>query len=273
MLHNKLQKISISILNKKNILFFLFIFSIFGGYIVYLNLYIFTLKDKIASKDELYKIQLNNRFNEITLLNDQLIDLQKILNIGLDLSKNDNVYLNTKLTEKDKRFILSSIPSGSPLEETFITSKYGYRIHPITKRRRLHTGVDFKAKVGTNIYSPADGIVVRARNNDPGGYGKMIKLVHNYGFKTLYAHMDDIYVKEGQVIQKGRVIGTTGNTGLSTGPHLHYEVKFAGNFVEPLDFVYWNKKTFNTIFTKGLSLDWEKLILLIKERRNDSQGK
>ncbi len=240
-----------------------------GAYIIYLNINIYNLKDTIKTKDELYKIQINNRINEINLLNDQLVDLQQILNIGLDLSKSDNIYLNTKLEQSDKKYILNSIPSGSPLERTFITSKYGYRIHPISKKRRLHTGVDLKAKVGTQIYSPADGVVIKARNFDPGGYGKMITIAHNYGFKTLYGHMSDIYVKEGQIIQKGSLIGLTGNTGQSSGPHLHYEVKFAEKYVEPIDFVYWNNKTFNTIFTKELSLDWEKLILLIKERKND----
>lgn len=244
-----------------------------GAYIIYLNINIYKLKDTIETKDDLYKIQINNRINEINLLNAQVVDLQQILNIGLDLSKKDNIYLNTKLEEKDKRYILNSIPSGSPLERTFITSKYGYRIHPISKKRKLHTGVDLKAKVGTHIYSPADGVIIKARNFDPGGYGKMITIVHNYGFKTLYGHMSDIYVKEGQIIQKGALIGLSGNTGQSNGPHLHYEVKFAEKFVEPIDFVYWNNKTFNTIFTKELSLDWEKLILLIKERKNDSEGR
>ena len=260
----------ISIINKKNILLFLIIFTILGGYIIYLNIYIYTLKDKIETKDQLYKIQINNRINEIDLLNDQLVDLQKILDIGLDLSKNDNIYLNTRLDSNDKSFILNSIPSGSPLKRTFITSKYGYRTHPITNKRKLHTGVDLKAKVGTSIYSPADGIVMKARNFDPGGYGKMITIAHNYGFKTLYGHMSDIYVKEGQVVQKGSLLGLTGNTGQSNGPHLHYEVKFIEKYVQPLDFVYWNKRTFNTIFNKELKLDWEKLILLIKDRKNDS---
>ncbi len=240
-----------------------------GAYIIYLNINIYNLKDTIKTKDELYKIQINNRINEINLLNDQLVDLQQILNIGLDLSKKDNIYLNTKLEQSDKKYILNSIPSGSPLEKTFITNKYGYRIHPLTKKRKLHTGVDLKAKVGTQIYSPANGVVIKARNFDPGGYGKMITIAHNYGFKTLYGHMNDIYVKEGQLIQKGSLIGLTGNTGQSNGPHLHYEVKFAEKYVEPIDFVYWNNKTFNTIFTKELSLDWEKLILLIKKRKND----
>lgn len=241
-----------------------------GAYIIYLNTNIYNLKKTIKTKDELYKIQINNRINEIDLISDQLVDLQQILNIGLDLSKKDNVYLNTKLVEKDKKYILNSIPSGSPLEKTFVTSKYGYRMHPISKKRKLHTGVDLKAKVGTQIYSPADGVIIKARNFDPGGYGKMITISHNFGFKTLYGHMSDIYVKEGQIIQKGSLIGLSGNTGRSNGPHLHYEIKFAEKFVEPIDFVYWNNKTFNTIFKKELSLDWEKLILLIKERKNDS---
>ncbi len=174
----------------------------FGAYIIYLNMYIFDLKSSIKTKDSLYKIQINNRINEIDQLNDQLVDLQQILNIGLDLSKKDNIYLNTKLSEKDKTYVLSSIPSGSPLEKTFITSKFGYRIHPILNKRKLHTGLDLRAKIGTPIYSPADAIVSKARVEDPGGYGKMVVLSHNFGFKTLFAHMSSISVSQGQIIKK-----------------------------------------------------------------------
>lgn len=257
------------ITDKKNILLILIVFILLGVYIIYLNISIYTLKENINNKDELYKIQINNRINEINLLNDQLADLQQILNIGLDLSKTDNIYLNTKLNEFDKQYLLNSIPSGSPLKKTFITSKFGYRQHPILKKRKLHTGVDFKAAIGTEVYAPADGIVIKSRSFDPGGYGKMIVISHNFGFKTLFGHLSDTFVKEGDIISKGSLIGLTGNTGKSSGPHLHYEVKFAEKYTEPINFVYWNNKTFNTIFKKEQKLDWEKLILLIKERTSE----
>lgn len=242
---------------------------ILGTYIIYLNFNILGLKNTIQTKDNLYKIQINNRINELTQLNDQLVDLQKLLNIGLDLTKKDNIYLNTKINKNDKNYLLSSIPNGSPLKRTFITSKYGYRIHPLSGNRKLHTGLDLKAKVGTQIYSPADGIVIKARNYDPGGYGKMLIIMHNYGFKTLYGHMNDILVKEGDLISKNTLLGFTGNTGASSGPHLHYELKFLEKHINPTNFVYWNTKTFETIFAANTNIKWEELILLIKKRNNN----
>ncbi len=97
----------------------------------------------------------------------------------------------------------------------------------------------------------------------------MVVLSHNFGFKTLFAHMSSISVSQGQIIKKGDFLGLSGNSGQSNGPHLHYEVKFAEEYINPIDFVYWNSRTFNTIFAKDSNMDWEKLILLIKERTND----
>ncbi len=254
------------ITDKKYIILFLIIFIIFGIYIIYLNLNIYNLKENINNKNELYKIQIKNRIKEIDLLNEQLTDLQQILNIGLDLSNNGNIYLNTKINDFDKKYLLKSIPSGSPLKKTFITSEYGYRKHPVLKKMKFHTGVDFKAAIGTEVYAPADGIVVKSRKFDPGGYGKMIIISHNFAFKTLFGHLSDVLVNEGDVIKKGSLIGLTGNSGQTSGPHLHYEIRFIEKDIEPINFVYWNNKTFNTIFTKKIKLDWEKLILLIKIR-------
>jgi len=258
-----------NLFNKKTIFILLIIFTIIGSYILYLNFAILNLKSNIKTKDELYKIQINNRINELNQLNDQLVDLQKLLNIGLDLSKKPISNFNSRINENDKEKILRTIPSGSPLEKIFITSKYGYRIHPIARTRKLHTGLDFKAKIGTEIFATADAVVLKVRNYDPGGYGKRVILSHNYGFSTLYAHMSRINVKEGDIIPKGTIIGLSGNSGSSTGPHLHYEIKFTDKFLDPINFVYWNIKTFNTLIRKNLKISWKKLITLEKNINND----
>ena len=255
-----------NILSKKIIIILLILFIILSAYILYLNINIIKLEDTIKSKNNLYNIQINNRINELNQLNDQLFDLQKLLNIGLDLTKKENIYKNIQIQDEDKRYLLNNIPSGSPLEEIFVTSKFGYRIHPLSGTRRLHTGLDLRAKVGTKIYSPAHGIVVKTRNYDPGGYGKMVTIRHNYGFSTLYGHMNDVYVKEGDIISKNTIIGLSGNTGSSNGPHLHYEVKFLGKYINPLAFVYWNTKTFNSIFDIDTKIKWIELIELVKKR-------
>ena len=258
-----------SILNKKLIVSFLILLIILFSYILYLNLNIIDLENDIKSKDDIYKLQINNRINEIEQLNTQLTDLQSLLNIGLDLSSTNNVYFNTKISEEDKKYILSSIPSSSPLKKVFITSKYGYRFHPIYKTSKLHTGLDLRSKIGTKIYSTANGVVLEAKNQDYGGYGKMIKIIHNYGFETLYGHLNDIFVKEGDFIKKGDIIGLSGNTGNSSGPHLHYEIKYLRKHINPQDFLYWNIKTFDTILNKNQDrIDWKNLIYAIKNNKN-----
>ncbi len=194
-----------------------------------------------------------------------MADLHKRLNIGLDLSNTSDIYLDTRLNNGEKKFILNSIPSTTPLEKLFVTSSFGFRFHPIFNQEKLHTGIDLKADIGTKVYATADGIVLKTRNTDPGGYGKMIRIVHNYGFETLYAHLDDIYVSPGDIIKKGTLLGLSGNTGDSIGPHLHYEVKYLNKYLDPLDFLYWNKKTFDTIFTKNQEkIHWKDLVFLIK---------
>ncbi|MDD2896580.1 MAG: M23 family metallopeptidase [Aliarcobacter sp.] len=258
-----------NILNKRLIISFLIVLTILFSYIIYLNLDIIDLNDDINSKDNIYKLQINNRINEIEQLNTQLADLQNLLNIGLDLSSSNNIYLDTKLSEKDKRYILSSIPSSSPLGKLFITSKYGYRFHPIFKTNKLHTGLDLRANVGTKIYSTADGIVLEVRNQDLGGYGKVVKITHNYGFETLFGHLDDIFVKEGDIIKKGDLIGLSGNTGNSNGQHLHYEITYLRKHINPQDFLYWNTTTFNTILNKKQdSINWGNLIYAIMNNKN-----
>jgi murein DD-endopeptidase MepM/ murein hydrolase activator NlpD len=112
-----------------------------------------------------------------------------------------------------------------------ITSGYGMRFHPILKRQRLHTGIDFGARHGTPIRAAADGVVISARYT--GGYGNTVIIDHGSGISTLYAHASRLLVKSGQRVKKGQTIAAVGSTGLSTGPHLHWEVRVNGRPVNP----------------------------------------
>lgn len=114
-----------------------------------------------------------------------------------------------------------------------ITSYFGYRIHPITKRRSMHDGLDFGADRGTAIKSAGSGIVTFSGTN--GGYGKTIVISHGYGYKTVYAHNKFNLVAVGDKIEKGQKIGEVGNTGRSTGPHLHFEVHYNGVQINPMN--------------------------------------
>lgn len=132
---------------------------------------------------------------------------------------------------------LKEPPSKSPLGEDFkITAGYGYMQHPILKKRKFHRGIDLIAPSGTPVYATSDGTVVKAEE-DAKGYGHHIILKHDSTYQTLYAHLSLIAVEEGQQIKKGELIGKVGNTGMSTGPHLHYEVIKNGKKVDPKPFI------------------------------------
>ena len=136
--------------------------------------------------------------------------------------------------------MLASIPSVKPVREDKLQksigtlSGFGYRIHPIYKFKKFHAGLDFPARVGTAIQAPGDGVVVEAGWHQ--GYGNCVKISHGYGYETLYGHMSRISIKVGEHVTKGKKIGEVGDTGLSTAPHLHYEVHYKGNPINPINF-------------------------------------
>ncbi|MBQ3023178.1 MAG: peptidoglycan DD-metalloendopeptidase family protein [Clostridia bacterium] len=116
-----------------------------------------------------------------------------------------------------------------------ITSKYGYRIHPVYKTKKFHSGIDIGAGYGVNIVASADGVVTLATTN--GGYGKCIIINHGSGITTLYGHCSSLLVSKGDKVTKGQVIAKIGSTGVSTGPHLHFEVRVNGSTRDPLSYV------------------------------------
>ena len=116
-----------------------------------------------------------------------------------------------------------------------MTSKYGYRNHPISRMRKFHHGIDFRARKGTRTYACRDGKVVRA-GWDP-GYGNIVVVEHSGGYKTAYGHLSIIYVKVGQKVKKGHVLALTGNSGYSTGPHLHFEIRRYNKSVDPRRYI------------------------------------
>lgn len=118
---------------------------------------------------------------------------------------------------------------------TRITSPYGYRIHPILKRKKLHTGIDIGVPAGKSIVAAGDGTVIHA--NWLGGYGKVVMIDHGGGIVTLYAHNSKLIVKDGAKVKKGDLIAKSGSTGMSTGPHLHFEVRKNGKYTDPIPWV------------------------------------
>jgi len=141
---------------------------------------------------------------------------------------------------KSKDTMLKCIPAIQPVSNKDLkrlASGFGMRIHPIYKIAKMHTGLDFTADIGTEIYATGDG-VVESIESKYSGYGQHVIINHGFGYESLYAHMSRVAVRPGQKVRRGQIIGYVGNTGTSTGPHLHYEVMKNGEKVDPSFYFY-----------------------------------
>ena len=135
---------------------------------------------------------------------------------------------------EDQKSLLASTPSIWPVKG-WLTSSFGYRTSPFTGRREMHKGIDVATRTGTPIIAPADGIVVFAGRE--GGFGNMLLIDHGYGIMTRYGHCSSLEIKKGDKVKRGDVIAKVGNSGRSTGPHLHYEVAVNGVSVNPMRYI------------------------------------
>jgi murein DD-endopeptidase MepM/ murein hydrolase activator NlpD len=141
---------------------------------------------------------------------------------------------------KNKAVLLASIPAVQPIANKDLkrmASGYGFRTHPIYKTEHFHSGIDFSAIIGTEIYATGDGVVERA-DDLAQGYGNHVVINHGYGYETLYGHMSKIIARVGQRVKRGDIIGLVGSTGMSTAPHLHYEVIKNQNKINPINFFF-----------------------------------
>lgn len=141
---------------------------------------------------------------------------------------------------KNKEKILASIPAIQPVRNSDLkklASGYGWRIDPIYKTSKFHSGMDFTSDIGTEVYATGDGVIESVETSS-WGYGKCIVVNHGFGYKTRYAHLSAFKVKEGDKVTRGDLIGLVGSTGKSTGPHLHYEVEHYGKKLNPVHFYH-----------------------------------
>ena len=161
------------------------------------------------------------------------LDIERLSRqVNFELASYETIYDRVKSDINRIRHI----PSIRPVSGGFLNSSFGYRQDPIDNIRRFHQGQDITVPSGAPIFSPADGVVKRAYYI--GGFGNHIKLEHSSGYSTTYAHLSKIFVRHGQKIKRGTIIGETGNTGRSTAPHLHYEVHYRGTPKNPLDYFF-----------------------------------
>ncbi|MGB0997529.1 MAG: peptidoglycan DD-metalloendopeptidase family protein [Pseudomonadales bacterium] len=153
-------------------------------------------------------LQLGRREKELTILDEVIVERQRIQDVKL---------------------------SGRPIVKGWLSSAYGNRIDPITGQPAWHAGIDFAGSQGSDVIAVASGVVVFADRRD--GYGNMVEIHHGNGITSRYGHHDKLLVKAGQIVKKGDVIGLMGNSGRSTGPHVHFEVLRNGRNIDPSRFV------------------------------------
>lgn len=236
-----------------------------------------TLNETLATlthqRDELVaeRAQMGHRLSS---LDTQLVNIESILGMNDPQADEDDAKPATEsplpadpvkraqLVREQARyrqFMLYSIPNGQPVTGGRISDPYGWRTNPVTHKRQLHKGMDFAVNLGTPVYATADGVVEFAGYSRGSGYGRLVRLGHNFGFKSYYGHLKKVLVHSGQFVHKGQKIALSGSTGRSTGPHLHYEVRYLYTAVNPKPFLHWDIDHFDSLFAAVKGVKWESL--------------
>lgn len=208
---------------------------------------------------------IDEKMVALSVMSDELGSIESM--IGLTPDPDAGLYqrLDTaSQTASEKHLMLSTIPSGYPLADAHVTSRYGMRNHPVLGKMALHGGADLRAAVGTPVYATADGVVELAGSNS--GYGQMIKLSHNFGFVTVFGHLSKLSVAGGDYVRQGDLIGYTGNTGLSSAPHLHYEVRHLHRRLAPGPFMEWSWENYDVLFSREEQIKWDSLAKTLRKQ-------
>ena len=230
-------------------------------------------KEKIVQEQKLLKVdndklhaQIKDKSNQYDTIKEKITDIEALIGITSSLETEVDVRLqNIKFTSAQQKVFFNNIPNGEVIPFKGYSGMFGWRTHPILKRKEFHRGLDLRAKMKTPVRAPADGVVEYAGYHKSSGFGNLVIIEHNYGFKTSYAHLSKKFpVKSGTFVKKGDIIAYTGNSGLSTGPHLHYEVRFIARPLNPVNFIKWDSSNFEKIFKKEKRVSWQSLIKLMQ---------
>ncbi|MDR0665844.1 MAG: M23 family metallopeptidase [Campylobacteraceae bacterium] len=262
------------ILKRVVAIFLILIALLFAGGVIYITVLNHKVGQLDIKKDELQN-ELNDKIAYYEVIKSKIEEIESI--IGIAHEEDENIthearLSNITLTTVQQSLLLQFIPNGAVTTHNGISDKFGMRKHPIKMTNEFHSGLDFRTPLQTPIYAPALGIVEYAGYSDS-GYGSLVIVDHGFGFKSYYAHLDrKMLVKVGQFVKKGDHIANSGNTGLSSGPHLHYEVRFLGRALNPINFVNWNLNDFSQIFEKETNVQWDSLLevmsILLANKQN-----
>lgn len=283
-------------------LVFLSLLAVLGGVVLvgWLGSTVASLRTEIATLDGRKQAEIDDYQRALEAQNQQVLTLSELLqsksgevnqlqgaysrlvgefDLPMDASRimPGETLDQVEVTLVERRLMLGRVPSGFPLQDFEFSDGFGWRTHPISGGRKHHDGTDMRAPVGTPVYAPADGVVVFS-GYDSSGYGNLVVISHGYGFSSAYGHLQGSDVKVGEVVFRGQQIARVGNTGSSTGPHLHYEVRFLDEPLNPRPFMDWNERDFNGIAKRVRSVPWASLVELVHQeasmmaRRSASEG-
>ncbi|WP_061039472.1 M23 family metallopeptidase [Vibrio coralliirubri] len=210
---------------------------------------------------------LTEKEGTIQLLGKRVFDVESVLGLADEELLTDDISLEDRIDAAAvdsavRATMFRLIPNDSPMAYQRISSSYGSRTNPISGKRHVHTGIDLTCKRGEDIIAPADGVIETVRPSKK-GFGNFITMRHSFGFMSSYAHLQKFKVRSGQFVSKGDVIASCGNSGNSTGPHLHYEVRFLGRSLNPQYLMDWTPENFNYVFEKEKKVKWGPLVQLI----------
>jgi len=233
------------------------------------------VKKELETRSNKLEAEIQDKKEKLASMNEHLTEIEKMIGLEPDIesafsqrAKNTREKVIERIKEKSitvaQLTVLNhSIPNGVPVKYRRITDRYGYRIHPILKKRQFHVGIDLSAPFRTPVYAPADGVVEYAQYK--GTYGNFLLLNHPFGFKTAYGHLSKFVAHEGDYVSKGDLIGYVGTTGRSTGPHLHYEVRYLNKWLDPEKFLEWSSSTYLRVMTQESQVNWVALMHQIEK--------
>lgn len=272
-LHQVIKKVAVHL-----VLFIGIVTVVAVGTILYLNYVVDEIEAKRQSTQKAYMVQkeknqaldesiketqmaLIDKKKELIEISETLSEIETLIGITPvpETSLSERV-TTTKVNSEHMATLMQFIPSGTPIKYRGVTSTFGYRIHPTLNSKELHKGIDMRADMKTPVYATADGIVEWSGYHQKSGFGNLVIIQHNYGFETYFAHLEKAVVETGTYVKKGDLIAYTGSSGMSSGPHLHYEIRFIQRSVDPLAFVKWSVKNYNNIFQKEKQIPWQSLI-------------
>lgn len=219
-------------------------------------------KDKIIKSSKIYGTLLKKKKTNDIFGSVELVSFR-------DINSPDDRSLHYALDRVSQSLdILHALPSGTPLEkDSYISSAYGVRRHPVYNKAQFHHGIDMPLVPGDKVINTADGTVSFSGRKI--GYGITVIIDHNFGFSTHYAHLDKSLVQKGDIVKKGQAIAHGGNSGVSTGPHIHYEIRYLGKALNPYYFYDWNLSNFESIFSRYETIKWDQIITALG---NDTQN-